>query len=48
MGAEKVFLWILLVVVITIGFIVRPQASNSSTQLSQATAHQSLDREVSF
>lgn len=48
MATEKLFLVVLLVAVIAIGFIVRPQASAYSNQLSQASGYQSLNQEVSF
>ncbi len=44
---EKFFLIVLLVAVIAVGFIARPQTL-ASIQLSQANSHQAVDRDVSF
>ncbi|MCX6785084.1 MAG: hypothetical protein NTV81_04120 [Candidatus Komeilibacteria bacterium] len=44
---EKLFLIVLLVAVIAVGFVARPQTSGS-IQLTQANLHQTVDRDVSF
>lgn len=48
MVIEKLFLVVLLVAVIAIGFIARPQVSSYSNQLSQAANQQGSERNISF